>query len=342
MRITAFKPYSPSILSCAVFLALTTIYQSKIHPHRLLHGTSSIYEAHFKKHGISATYPPALENLIQRVRSAWDAHSNIHPKTEYWLWFLQRYDNAKQHQKIEINFSSSPSITQEYTLGARRGGEWIRELRGFLRAAKEHPAVFTAEEKETLLEAEEFIQILDSVPPMAIAIKTPVKYIFTFGSLDAFQTYIKQTFPNWSNPQKLQTYLKMNIEGRVAQTANSHHYSDLIGFPIPPQNLTFEILQEPIKSSLPKEHPKIPFDTPTTLTYAQTAALKIHYNGFSELTNYADSRFTYEPYKNGTILTRKTLTAQDINEKKAFFAQEEKKKAIRQRFISSLAQSLKA
>lgn len=172
----------------------------------LKHGTSSLYYHHFKVHGISATYPKPLEELILAIFALWEAHKKEIPMTGYFLSFKFRYMKARSKRaEIAMSFSNQEKITSEYTIGARQlGGEMMREIRHFIRHTKEDFCVNNPRERTTYLQMTALDHLFKQMPPMILEV-----------SEKAFEGHTRD-----------------------------HHYEYVLRNPVKPQDINFIILKK--------------------------------------------------------------------------------------------------
>lgn len=234
-------------------------WEQHIQSFKICHGTSSLYYKHFKEKGISASYPEALENLIAKVRKLWRDHEHeFIPRTDYFRMFEYRYDKARQKGEVTLSFSANEWVTKEFTTGARRGGEWIRELRNFLSEASTKKEVFSVEEQKTLLETEALMDLILSAPPMQVKVAAgcpdlelaPIFAMYTSPSLllslRKFENYIKLHCPQWEVPDELLDYMNTSLlpELKSEKERIKTHYELILHSPIQPQYLEFEFIKE--------------------------------------------------------------------------------------------------
>lgn len=311
-------------------------WKEHVQTFKIKHGTSSIYLQHFKKHGISHHYPPQLSDLVKKVRDIWTEHEkSVIEKSGYFRMFEQRYDNAHEKEEIAVSFSANPSITSEFTKGERGGGgEWIRELRRFVRYSEQNSKVFSEDQKKTLVKVKTFMHLMRVLPPMAIAINGGVamRNPFwrahghgSFGSLKDFQEYVQNRFPDWKEPKKLSEFLN-NVLGKEIEEVKervSKQYEISVHEPVKAENLEFHILDEAIskRKKEQKDFPKLAFDQPRKLSNEEVARLKITYTGFSILEEYSDSKFEFDFAGDKTVVTRRALTEQTRKERAAWHAE---------------------
>ncbi len=229
-------------------------WQQDINAFALSHGTTSLYAAHFKRHGISATYPAELHEIIAKVIRLWSAHENRVPKTGYFRLFKQRYDASMAQKRVAFSFSADPEITEEYTTGARgHGGEWMREIRNFLRDVLEHKHLFTHEEQETLSQMRALSEVLRLVPPMIVEIPAGTEAFrrLMFGRGGRNSPFMQQHFfvdfvksgCDWRNPQALSTFLNNHrtLIGRE-KSKLSQGYEVTVEFEVPARDLRFRLV----------------------------------------------------------------------------------------------------
>lgn len=300
-------------------------WKEHIQSFKISHGTSALYLQHFKEHGLSATYPKALETIIQKIRTLWNNHEHdIMPKTGYFRWFEQRYDEARQKLKVTFSFSCKPSITDEFTTGARQGGEWIREVRSFLRETRSKTYVFSTEEKQTLLETEALVYVIDTLPALIVKINAGCPDLAKnhgfwnrseiLCSSRAFINLVKKDCPDWQTPAKLQTYLNGDLLSRVTAIKKGleESYELSVTTSVQAEHLEFEFVGGHKRKAVPTDYPKLEFDRTTTLSCDEIIKLQINDIGFTDIEEYQNSRF--ESMYLGKLkysITRRMRTAED-------------------------------
>jgi hypothetical protein len=326
---------------------LRSFWQEHIFPIKLCHGTTSLYYTHFKKFGISATYPAPLENIVAKIRNVWTKHEHdICRKTGYFRDFEKRYDKARSKKEIAVSFSADPSITQEYTTGARHGGEWIREIRQFLYQASEKKALLSSEEQKTVKEMQSLVDLMGEVFPMIVKISAASPYAsdarvyINFDYITPFEDFVatvKKEYPEWVKVGKLSTYLETTLLPKVkkANKEISKEYEYPIWHAVPPEELEFEFVGKPkIEKAQPRQtyergffslikkllwpstkiYPQIAFNTPTKLSTDEVIKLRIRTtSGFSAIEEYQDSIFdcNFDCSCNTWTITRKKPTQED-------------------------------
>lgn len=316
-------------------------WEQHIYSFKINHGTTSLYYQHFKNHGISTHYPQALENLITKIRKVWADHEiAITPRTRYFKDFEFRYDQARQNNTVTVSFSADSSITQQFTTGARHGGEWIRELRHFLREASIKSYLLSTEEQQTLLEAQSLIEIMSSVSPMIVKINAGCPDLNNrFGRnsllipLQKFMDYVKAHCQNWQDPQQVSDYMRMTLLPKLDDEKGNlaARYEITIDNVIHPDYLEFEFIDNhQFKSvSQTNNYPKLDFDKPKKLSNQEILQLRIERNGFTNIEEYKDSRFICD-YCIGdggsSIVTRKLLNNEDQKEMQLWHKKDEIKK----------------
>lgn len=310
---------SPSVKLIRLF------WEQHVYSFKINHGTTSLYYQHFKKNGISTCYPQALENLILKIRKVWaDYEIEITPRTRYFKDFEFRYDQARQNNIVTVSFSAQSSITQEFTTGARHGGEWMRELRHFLREASTKNHVLSTEEQQTLLEAQSLIEIMNSVSPMIVKINAgcpDLNLTFETNSLliplQKFIGYVKTHCQNWQDPQQVSDYMRTKLlpELDAEKRGLAAKYEITIDNAVRPEYLEFEFIDSHHFKSAPQtiNYPKLDFDKPKKLSNKEILQLGIERSGFTEIEEYQDSRFIYDYcIEDGdSIVTRKLLNDED-------------------------------
>ncbi|MCH9608479.1 MAG: hypothetical protein S4CHLAM45_10550 [Chlamydiales bacterium] len=288
----------------------------------IAHGTTSLFHTHFKTYGISSCYPPALADIITRIRNVWENHKeDIVEKTNYFKWFEERYDKANSSQQVEISFTADPFRQQEYTRGARGGGgEWIRELKHFISNVEQstHRTVLTADEAETVLEMEMLIEAMQQAPSMLV--KVPYFVAFGKGNLCSFERFkekVQKECPNWKSDQTLEHYLNETVFPQLQNTKTSikNAYECVVQVPIDPQHLDFEVIESTMSFD---NYPYLEFNSPKELSSLEIGKLKIPYGSqYSEIEEYQDSRFEYTDGDETYLITRQkrtSLTEEEIQQ----------------------------
>jgi hypothetical protein len=281
-------------------IAKATPVPRKIFKNPLRHGTSSLYYNHFKVHGISATYPKALEEITLAICKLWEEHQKETLRmTDYFLDFKSRYMQARsKEQKIAMSFSNREEITQEYTTGARgNGGEMMREVRTFLRETSENFCEDKPEKRKIYLQIKALDRLFRSMPPMILEVSDEV-----FGY----------------NCQNL------NYEYKLTS-------------PVKADDINFIILDSPTAQNL-AEPCKLEFDVNKIVSLDELISLQIDANGHSYLPQYQDSFFeiVYHYQGSQTIrsVTRKKIT-EEMRKGKEFA-----EKRIQNDFIAKLINEL--
>jgi hypothetical protein len=298
-------------------------WQERVCSFKISHGTNSLYLSHFRQHGIGATYPPALEGMIARIRDVWGRHQlDVAPKTQYFCDFERRYDLAHQTKRVAFSFSANERITQEFTLGARQGGEWIRELRRFVIDARNNRQKLTDDEWGVILEVRTFIQVLDALPALIVRVHAGSADLVKqygyraplFSTQDGFINHVKRVCPQWEDPVRLSSYLEGTLlpDLQREQAQQREKYEITINDSIAPEQLEFELVggrRQPFSA----DYPKLAFDEPVTLSRDEAFKLRIDLTGFSYRKEYEDSRFTYDYDHSSrkTTVTRRRLAEED-------------------------------
>jgi hypothetical protein len=298
-------------------------WRDQVSSFKICHGTNSLYLSHFKQHGISATYPAALEGMVTKIGRVWENHTqDIAPKTAYFRDFERRYDQARLSKQVAFSFSADRSITHEFTLGARQGGEWIRELRHFTREARAKERLLTADERQTVLEVTSFIQVLDSLPALIVKVHAGCSDLVRqygwnrplFSTFEGFSNHVKEQCAQWEDPAQLSSYLDETLlpELQSQQEEYRKKYEITVNTAIAPQHLEFELVggrRQPFS----KDYPRLAFDSPVALSSEEMLKLRIDLTGFSYRDEYLDSRFEchYDSHSQQTTVTRKKLTERD-------------------------------
>lgn len=287
-------------------------WETNISSFQISHGTTSLYHAHFKEHGISARYPIALEGIIAKIRNVWTNHEHdITRRTGYFKYFEERYDAARARGVVQLSFSCREEITREFTTGTRCGGEWVREVREFLSAASKKKEVLASDEWETLLEAEALIQVIESVPPMIVKISAgcpdlrPLFVHTLLLPLEEFRAYVKR---NCIQDMGYTLLPELEHQKEVLKA----NYEIPLAVPVAAKYLEFEFVkpsdyeEEPIL-----DYPKLEFDQTSTISFEEIAKLRIESSGLSQIEEYQDSKFEYSYKGDSYIVTRKALTEKD-------------------------------
>lgn len=296
-------------------------WQKHIRSFEIRHGTNSLYLNHFKQHGISSNYPVALEELIEKTRNLWQKHRyDIAPKTEYFCHFEQRYDQARSAKEIGVSFSASGRVIDEFTLGARHGGEWIREIRHFVLEAQNNIHVLSSEERKILLELRSFIQVLESLPPLIVTIRPGLPALaasrnkLTFSTLEGFIERVKHNCEDWQDTEQLSDYLEHKLLPVLEREQEEYRgqYEIPVDFPIQPKDMEFRLVRNAHKP-ISMDFPHLEFDKPVVLSKDELLKLQIERNGFSSWEEYQDSRFVCEyDYQSGrSTVIRKKMTEED-------------------------------
>lgn len=287
-------------------LRIKQFWEEFVQKAKLRHGTHSIYLHHFKTHGISATYPQPLRELIAKIDRIWQRHrDHTLGRTEYFLGCVQRMREAHEQQEIHVSFSMDPSVAQEFTTGARHGGEWARECRTFLQRAHGSWNMFDPEEQETLKKLEALLSLMNALPPMIISIAAEPRYT----TFEAFQSDVQEQCPEWHDSVQLEAHLASIRE----KLDCSNKYEKPVRDPIAPERLEFEILErEPMRVF---RGPFLAIGETKLLNSQQIMQHRILRNGFSEHPQYRDSRFVAEPVVSDDYsrfkVTRRALTQED-------------------------------
>lgn len=320
-------------------------WKEHIQAFKFWYGTSALYYTHFKKHGISATYPVALQSIIKEIREIWTNHQyDVLPKTSDFLQFEHRYENARKHNKVEVDFAANCESLREYTFGERTGGgEWMYEVRRFLSKAARNIKVFSEEECQTLTKIDAFVKLLLKVPPMTVAINGGSSYFLRgdryfrfFGPLPKIIALVKESCPAWTDPIKLKNYLDNVLMKEFIETKSSLEkrlpYLP-IRQPIPSDQLEFAILPQ-------LECPRLEFDCEVVLSSAEMFALNIDLQHFSSHEEYQDSRFNFTFRTEGEELfyyvTRQRLSEQDNKHRRANLAEIELRRKTVEEILKGL------
>ena len=269
---TKIEINEPIIDSPSVIL-MKQFWEQHIHTFKISHGTTSLYYNHFKQHGISATYPLALEGIIEKIRHIWRMHEDdIVPRTGYFTNFEERYDQARLRGEIRFSFSADESITEEYTTGARQGGEWIREVKYFLASASRKNNVISNYRLEDLLETEALIDVMSQIPAMIVSIRAGDPALrYSFGDsllcpLGDFIYKVKKRFNEWEDPEKLENFLNNKLLHGVDWDKRRIKSLYEIGLynKVDPASLEFEFVT-PCGEKISKliDSPKIDLDKPS-------------------------------------------------------------------------------
>lgn len=299
---TSFEPEARSLRIIRHF------WREHIKSFTLNHGTHIIYRRHFQEHGISATYPSTLTKLISKVGDIWNKHRVDSCLLQYFHWYEQRVNAAQQNKKIAL--SVSRSVTGEFTVGERRGGEIGKVLRDF--RCRVDLKKLAPEEKETISDLDIVLHLIENLPALVVKIHPgcpdlryarlgPKPHQADFFTLSSFisylQSYIKKRYAKeWNDPMVLQDILfhefldHLNTEKSYIDTS----YEFVIDRPVRPEYLEYELRGEHTATTYPpsSEYPKLNFDVPMRLTSNELSKLRIHhFTNLSSLEEYSDSFF---------------------------------------------------
>lgn len=326
-------------------LTIESFWKLHVNSFALNHGTTALYYRHFQEHGISSSYPPALEEIIEKIRSVWKNHeTDICPCSQYFEWFEERYDEAFQNKKIAVSFSAQQMITSEFTTGARRGGEWIREVRHFLREAYPKLGCLSAEEKQTVLKMEALVDVIDTVSPMVVTIRPSCEEIRPafhnsplLSPLSVFLSYVKNSCKNWQDSASLSHYLKQEVLPQLERLKQEYErqYEITVDREILAKHLEFTFIENSKKEELSCSYPRLQLDQATPLSQEEISLLQIERTGFTDIAEYRDSRFfcEYLAINSEWIVTRKTLTQKDLQD----LALRNEKREMRKQWVKVFA-----
>lgn len=307
---------------------ITEFWKEHVDTFHLNHGTSALYFHHFKKYGLSSTYPPQLESAILRIRTVWNNHQDVMAKTNYWCGFEKRYEESRLYKDTTVSFSISR--THEYTHGERRyGGEWIKELKEFLKRASEQLNKFSDSEKEILLDTEALIQAMGSLPAMIVKLKP--RHFLTNGyltrSFPSLEEYIANfvNHKDWKDPLKLHRYLLTQelefLNEKKKRISGEYEY--VLQNEVAPENLEIEIIRldrSKITIIPSTDYPKLKFDEPIEMSADEISKLDINSTTYlSTLPEYSDSvfecKYRYDETLQKSIytVTRRKPTQKDID-----------------------------
>lgn len=88
----------------------------------LYHGTSSYYFESIKANGLPGKFP---EDLLQDIKTLYDAgYGKVDP---YVTWFLERQERLNKNE-ISLSLTGQLSVAEEYSNGARQGGEGLSSM----------------------------------------------------------------------------------------------------------------------------------------------------------------------------------------------------------------------
>jgi hypothetical protein len=229
-------------------------WKKNIHSFSIKHGTSSLYEKHFRKFGLSSVYPEPFQDIVKKVRQLWDRYEKeVFPKSDYFRWFEQRFDKAYEQKRIEFSFAANKFRTQEYTVGRRgHGGEWMREVRRFLSTAKEKNIPFSQDEQNIFDRIETLSDLLYATPPMTINIRGgSAAFVQIFPqthlcSLQDLVSRIQKTFSRWQEPRQLRHYLSAQISPAIRSEIDrwQNSYEIMVNQPVPSDLLDFDISEK--------------------------------------------------------------------------------------------------
>jgi hypothetical protein len=88
----------------------------------LYHGTSSYYFESIKANGLPGKFP---EDLLQGIKTLYDA--GYGKVDSYVTWFLERQERLNKNQ-ISFSLTGQLSVAEEYSNGARQGGEGLSRM----------------------------------------------------------------------------------------------------------------------------------------------------------------------------------------------------------------------
>jgi len=295
-------------------------WEQHIASFEVCHGTTSLYYNHFKEQGLNASYPQPLVDLIEKVRTLWKNHQDIKPVSGYFLWFLNRFDNAQASNTVEFSFSANQQVQQQFTTGSRHGGEWMRELRGFVVKALAREHLFSPDEKLVLKEAQALIDVVSELPVMKVKINATCSQLANmigekslFLPLEKFKNYVEKNCVG----MEIQSYLDKKVLPALYTEKRQLLDRDelVLTQAVSSEFLSFEFIEtvSTKKTPHPLDYPQLEFDQPSILNVDEIIKLSIDRSGLSNLDEYNDSRFDVEVLKNNLYhVTRKTSSEQNI------------------------------
>ncbi len=301
-------------------LYIKQFWEQHVASFELCHGTTSLYYNHFKEHGLNASYPAPLVDLVAKIRTLWMNHQNIKPLTAYFTWFLDRFARAQAENAIEFSFSANIAVQNEYTTGSRHGGEWLRELRSFVARGLGHGQLFSADEKLVLKEAQALIDVISELPVMKVKINPSCPAsIKLFGEkslllpLDKFKKHIQDSCAEMETKHYLYTTILPRLNVEKAQLRDLPEL--VLTSAVPPEFLTLELIEDSTrKIPTPVEYPHLTWDQPIILSANEISKLQIDRYGLSNLDEYIGSRFDVQSLQdNQYCVTRRVSSEQNID-----------------------------
>ncbi|MFI5334045.1 MAG: hypothetical protein ACHQT8_02630 [Chlamydiales bacterium] len=233
--------------------SIEQFWKEHVQSMKIVHGTSALYLAHFKRHGISATYPVGFETMVRNIRQVWTAHEeDICPKTVWFRIFEDRFDAAQREREVTVSFSGNPKVTHEFTQGAKSyGGEWMREVRTFMNTANKTTNLLTQAEQEILADTKGFSDALYLTSPMVVKISVTNESLHPeFGErfspflpLDKFMTYVQANVQS-SSSTHVRDFLSTSAYARLEEARSMLHngYEVTVKRSIPASALEFEMV----------------------------------------------------------------------------------------------------
>lgn len=300
-------------------LYIKQFWEQHVASFEVCHGTTSLYYNHFKEHGLNASYPAPLVDLVAKIRTLWMNHQNIKPLTAYFTWFLDRFDRAQAENAIEFSFSANIAVQNEYTTGSRHGGEWLRELRSFVARGLGHGQLFSSDEKLVLREAQALIDVISELPVMKVKINPSCPAsIKLFGEkslllpLDKFKKHIQDGCAEMETKHYLYTTILPRLNVEKAQLRDLPEL--VLTSAVPPEFLTLELIEDSTrKIPTPVEYPHLTWDQPIILSADEISKLQIDRYGLSNLDEYIGSKFDVQSLQdNQYCVTRRVSSEQNI------------------------------
>lgn len=227
-------------------------WKKHVQSFKMRHGTTSFYLSHFQKNGISHIYPEAFVNFIDKIRGLWNTYAHLGQRRVYFGQFLNRYDKARDEKKVKIFFSSDPDITREFTTGERKGGEWLRDVQGFIFDIQYGGNVLSPVEQGVIEDIKAFITSIREATPLAVVINGGcpgfpeyLTYNSPLGPLNNFIQLMQKECENWKIPAELKNYLETKILPRWEKQKNRlmKLYEIDISKEVGPEHLEFEMLR---------------------------------------------------------------------------------------------------
>jgi len=330
-----FKAYEEVLSLFNTKKKIKDFWENEIANRYIYHGSHIIYRNHIEKYGFNSNKP--LERITQRMINFYNRNcrkANLSGGVGlYFDQFIQRY----QSNQTAVSFTMKTSTANEFSVGARSGGEWIYVLRKFTSNLEYEDVRGTItlnhEDREDLKYCRELISIIDSLASMRIKVKCscsdfdnhPALFL---GSFESFQNKIIKRF----HPSELS-----NIETvftTIREGWTNPAYETTISLPIGSKNIEFEVdvgenpeeALNQLENGSPSEKqteedlkkqgiPILHFDERQKLSIRDVVKLKIlAQTNTSELDFYKDSIFAYERAEPGfSFITRKKCSEHNFS-----------------------------